>query len=360
MKKFFTLIAVAFVALSVNAYEITLWETGGEAKVRLNSETAEWQNTFDFGSNPDAWIQYYFLSDEGGELSNAGAAAGEKIVFYAKMNGESGYQVQIHEGHWGGQYAWFSNDVATDPETGATATIADLNTDGSFSLELTQEILDAAFTKKWWGGTFVLQGYGLEITKVVLVKEGDAPVEPVYENIDIIDRFTYTWNPSESLAHNEDKSITFNSVSWGGLAAYYAVKENPEDENSKEIGADWSEYDGIVFEFAEPTTVNTQILIQPMEGDNISAWGNPGITSLTLMFEGKNVSSIKQIALQTSAATTLVITKIYFLKKSDASAIQKIDTKKSQGNNAIYNLAGQKVNAQYKGVVIKNGKKVMQ
>ena len=108
------------------------------------------------------------------------------------------------------------------------------------------------------------------------------------------------------------------------------------------------------------TTVNTQILIQTMDGNNITAWGNPGISTLTLMFEGKDVSAIKQIALQTSAATTLVITKIYFLKKSDASAIQKIDAKKSQGNNAIYNLAGQKVNAQYKGVVIKNGKKVIQ
>ena len=30
------------------------------------------------------------------------------------------------------------------------------------------------------------------------------------------------------------------------------------------------------------------------------------------------------------------------------------------GNDAIYNLAGQKVSAAYKGVVVKNGKKVMQ
>lgn len=357
MKKIFTLMALAFVAMSMNAYEITLWETGGEDKVRLNSDDAVWQNSFDFGSNPDGWIQYYFLSDEGVELSKAGAVAGDKMVFYAKMNNESGYQVQIFEGHWGDMYKWFSNEAATDPEKGLTATVVDLNAEGSFSLELTQEILDAAFKKQWWGGSFVLQGYGIEITKVVLVKEGETPEEPLYENVDIIDRFSYTWNKTESIAHNDDKSITFNAVSWGGLAAYYAVKENPEDESSQEIGADWTEYDGIVFEFAEPTKVNTQILIQPIKGDDVSAWGDVGITSLTCMFEGKDVSNVKQIALQTSAETTLVITKIYFLKKTNSTSVRKIDAQKIQTNATIFNLAGQQVSKAQKGIYIQNGKK---
>ena len=33
---------------------------------------------------------------------------------------------------------------------------------------------------------------------------------------------------------------------------------------------------------------------------------------------------------------------------------------KEAGNSAIYNLAGQKVNASYKGIVIKDGKKYIQ
>lgn len=49
-------------------------------------------------------------------------------------------------------------------------------------------------------------------------------------------------------------------------------------------------------------------------------------------------------------------TKIYF---DDATAIQSVK-KAAKADGAIYNLAGQKVNASYKGVVIKNGKKYFQ
>ena len=45
--------------------------------------------------------------------------------------------------------------------------------------------------------------------------------------------------------------------------------------------------------------------------------------------------------------------------ENDATAINSI-VKKAQNNGAIYNLAGQKVNAAYKGVVIKDGKKYIQ
>jgi hypothetical protein len=45
---------------------------------------------------------------------------------------------------------------------------------------------------------------------------------------------------------------------------------------------------------------------------------------------------------------------------NDATAIQAIQNKVSASNDAIYNLAGQKVSASYKGVVIKNGKKYIQ
>lgn len=52
-------------------------------------------------------------------------------------------------------------------------------------------------------------------------------------------------------------------------------------------------------------------------------------------------------------------TKIYFAEGGDEpDAIQTV--KKTVADCAIYNLAGQKVNASYKGVVIKNGKKYLQ
>lgn len=43
-----------------------------------------------------------------------------------------------------------------------------------------------------------------------------------------------------------------------------------------------------------------------------------------------------------------------------ASAINSISTVTVKGNGKIYNLAGQQVTASYKGIVIKNGKKMVQ
>ena len=52
--------------------------------------------------------------------------------------------------------------------------------------------------------------------------------------------------------------------------------------------------------------------------------------------------------------------KVEIFEVAGASGIQSATVAKTTKSNAIYNLAGQKVNAQYKGVVIKNGKKVIQ
>ena len=46
-----------------------------------------------------------------------------------------------------------------------------------------------------------------------------------------------------------------------------------------------------------------------------------------------------------------------FVAGGDPTGIQNLKT--NQNTNAIFNLAGQKVDAQYKGLVIKNGKKVV-
>ena len=131
------------------------------------------------------------------------------------------------------------------------------------------------------------------------------------EEVDITSNFTYTWNENESLVNNEDGSITFNSVSWGGMAAWVATK----DEADQDVPADWSGYSKVVFEFAEATTVNTQILV-----GEASAWGNPGITSLECSFAGKNMGAINQIALQTSDPTTIVVKRVYLVTKDGSEA----------------------------------------
>ena len=87
-----------------------------------------------------------------------------------------------------------------------------------------------------------------------------------------------------------------------------------------DVPSDWSGYEKLVFEFAEPTTVNVQGFVQTTTED-ITYWGNPGLTKLECPFEGKNVSQVKQVALQLSDPATVVITKIYLVKKSGVEPV---------------------------------------
>jgi hypothetical protein len=42
-----------------------------------------------------------------------------------------------------------------------------------------------------------------------------------------------------------------------------------------------------------------------------------------------------------------------------ATGVETVEVAKANQNGAIYNIAGQRVNAGYKGIVIKNGKKYL-
>ncbi len=157
------------------------------------------------------------------------------------------------------------------------------------------------------GNTMRWMGIGY----VELIRNGitEEPIEPEPQGdiVDLIDKFTYTWDSSETLTHNDDKSITFNGVQWGGMAAWIG-------------GEDWSEYEKLVFEFSEPTPVVAQGWIKNGEGNEPAAytWSEwtPGVTKLECPFEGKDVSHIMQVALQLADPGTVNISKIYLVKKS--------------------------------------------
>ena len=126
--------------------------------------------------------------------------------------------------------------------------------------------------------------------------------------IDITRDFTGLWKPQdgEKVTQNSDGSISYETVAWGGLAAWYG-------------GRDWSSYDELVFEFASATTVNTQILIQG--GEEVKQWGEVGITSLSCKFAGHDLSSVSQVALQASDATILQIRRIYLVYNNQEGSI---------------------------------------
>ena len=120
---------------------------------------------------------------------------------------------------------------------------------------------------------------------------------PEDEN-DVTSKFKGTWNIYESLVKNSDNSITYYALPWGGLVASFKERNMP---------VDWSGYEYIRFDFAEPTKVPTQIMVS----DKVKTWGKAGITSLTCFFDGLDVRAIDEVALQASDTTVLKIKQVY-------------------------------------------------
>ena len=148
------------------------------SSVRLISSNGEITYTIDFIPNTevttvlwtgtsvaDDWAnQPYILSDGGQELKDAGVEVGDIITFHLAPT-EAAWKIQFIEGHWGPTYASICS-IGNDTE-GGKFTEYDLEANkGNFSIEVTQEMLDAAYKVVGWGGVFVLNGDNVVVDKV--------------------------------------------------------------------------------------------------------------------------------------------------------------------------------------------------
>lgn len=151
---------------------------GKNSSVRLISSNGEITYTFNFIPSTevttvlwtgtalaDDWKnQPYILSDGGQELKDAGVEVGDIITFHITPT-EAAWKIQFVEGHWGPTYASICS-LGNDTESGKF-TEYDLDANkGNFSIEVTQDILDAAYKVGGWGGVFVLNGDNVVVDKV--------------------------------------------------------------------------------------------------------------------------------------------------------------------------------------------------
>ena len=125
----------------------------------------------------------------------------------------------------------------------------------------------------------------------------------IVDDENLVSKFTSTWNIYEKRVPNDDGSVTYQAMPWGGLVGSFLKQNMP---------VDWSEYESICFEFAEPTTVATQVLVS----DRVRSWGKPGISSLTCNFDGQDVHSINEVVLQAADSCTITVKRIT-LKTAD-------------------------------------------
>ncbi len=299
------------------------------------------------------------FSDGGAELKAVNAKAGDILRFYMSAPTDQ-WQCELFEGHWDGIYVrWAQQDLGgtNDDGTPREYTIVDIASTGYADFVLTDEVLEAAYNQRGWGGVFLLNGDGdLTVTKISILQAGggETPVpQPDGEKVNLIDYFTGNWNGEETNTHNADGSVTYEGKQWGGLSAWLC----DEDGNP----TDWSMYTKLVFEFAEPTPAACQGFIQCAgDGEDVNNtwWGNAGISTLECLFEGKDMSKVKQACLQAADNATYQISAIYLVKSADG--IQETVKVAGEMNGQRYNLAGMRVGSDYKGIVIQNGRKFVQ
>lgn len=144
MKKFFTLLVMALMAVGVNAEEVVLLEQEITC---------------------DNWSGVGVLSDEGIELKEAGAQPGDILKIYADVSSAAaGWQLLVQEGH----YDKVGDDVIT---YAAFSESASDFANGYATFELTEAILKRAYTKSYWGNVFILNGNGgVKVSKIALVR----------------------------------------------------------------------------------------------------------------------------------------------------------------------------------------------
>ena len=251
--------------------------------------------------------------------------AGDKFVFHIEPVDVEGWQ-------WGAQVLPKSNADWSDL---GSAIVPDAQGIGTF--EITE---DYAAVINANGGLRV-QGMGCCVTAVEYV-EGSEPSDVTKVEFDLTQGWDFWNKDKESIEYNADGTLTFNSAAWGGLSKWIG-------------GADWSEYSELVFEFAEPTTVAVQPFVQ-YEGGDKTQFYNPGVTVASIALDPELKNAVKQFALQAAEPAKIVVKSVYLVKASAPTGVEKLPLNVVE-NGAIYNLAGQKVDASYKGVIIKNGKK---
>jgi hypothetical protein len=146
---------------------IVIWGDGIQLQyikfIAAGAERVLWEGNVDTNSG---WTNIEGIgSDEGIELKAIDPQPGAILRIYADFS--AGWQMKLLEGHWGPLYWGGADPDAADPDDGMPAYDLDAN-GGCVKVTITQAMLDAAYTKQWWGGTFIIQGQNFVLKKLTV------------------------------------------------------------------------------------------------------------------------------------------------------------------------------------------------
>ena len=351
MKKLFTLIAAALMAVGVNAQtEQNLFFGGAGTNATIK--------THDGSNLPELFKctgKYGAINLLGGKPSISGDEyKGLKVVFSDfKAVGEDGVNIIV-----GVKASDYSTSYKCDP-----IQYAGLSGDGEMVVTFDEAFKGKNIDLLDFQG--LAPGVEVSLKKVYLIKNDDS-----LEEVPL----AISWGWTKSIVGKTayaDPTIVFPSQ-WslitvstdeaGTLATY--------DVNSDEK----QEY---IVEFEEPTTAGLNLGCNTDVKDETVTWDakialyfavEPGSTKASCVISKENVlaktdkaTKVINVFLQNtdSKAQTVKIKSIKRIISSTTTGISKVENLKVAQDGKCFNLAGQQVGKGYKGVVIKNGKKMV-
>ncbi|MBO5624820.1 MAG: hypothetical protein J5953_03395 [Prevotella sp.] len=308
MKKFFTLLAAVMMAVSMNA----------------QSRTTLWEGSLEFGSTwPSVQIPVSSLGSY--KVGDAFIITVSKADNAINTGWEWGPQVFIN-------LDWKTLFGAKNLTNGAT----------DFEVKFT--LSEEEYEKLGAGTEVEVQGMNAVVTKVELETNevieyeatGTAIEMDEYKQIYKDQLASYSGNDKlvftykiEGVTDYEEGGETKSVIGWG-IGAIRSLGGNVEVASLPVKG---------IGEYSVSYTIDE---LQAAINDTNTEYGTNGLVLQMWNCKDAIGSAVSIIA--------------YRVAGTDINAV----TSQKLQPTVIYNLAGQKVNAQYKGVVIKNGKKIMQ
>lgn len=351
MKKIFTLIAAALMAVGVNAQtEQNLFFGGAGTNATIK--------THDGSNLPELFKctnEYGAINLLGGKPSISGDEyKGLKVVFSDfKAVGEKGVNIIV-----GVKAPDYSTSYKCDP-----IQYAGLSGDGEMVVTF-----DEAFKGK---NIDLLDFQGLApgvevcLKKVYLIKNDDSLEEVPFG-------ISWGWNKSVvGKTAYADPTIVFPSQ-WSLITV-----STDEDGTLATYDVNSDEKQEYIVEFEEPTTAGLNLGCNTDVKDETVTWEakialyfavEPGSSKASCVISKENVlaktdkaTKVINVFLQNtdSKAQTVKIKSIKRIISSATTGISKVENLKVAQDGKCFNLAGQQVGKGYKGIVIKNGKKVV-
>ena len=307
MKKIFTFLVLSIMAMSVMAAETVLWE-------------GSWYVSWDEpeGSEHREWKHL-------GQADFAAYEVGTTVCFYMEQAEGAEYaKYQIDNWSW----VLLPGQTATDFSVSTVA-----------KLPITQEVKDAIAA-----GGFAIHGHGFNVVKATLTTEAGENPEPQGDVLWEGDHFV-SWHYADGNPNKEWKEIsqaTFASLAEGSTL-YILLEANPiivdptntDDQEYSKYQLDngwWGQLPGQVPTDFVNDTVATLPITAEVKAD-VAAKGGFAIHG-----HGFNVKKVSLSPIEIPTAVEDVAIK----------------------NDGIrYNLMGQKVDENYKGIIILNGRKMI-